>query len=129
MAQAVRVAGGEPQSRVRRSRAAGVSLVQEWRSSGQTPAQFCRKHGIGTHRLHYWKRKLDAERTPEPSVTGEFLALSAPAVARSDELERGDCEFVVEIRAMERVSVRVPVAAGLGAFVQTLRGVLEALRS
>jgi hypothetical protein len=62
-------------------------------------------------------------------VTGEFLALSAPVRAQADERERSSSEVVVEIRAMDPVLVRVPVAAGSAAFVQTLRGVLEALRS
>jgi transposase-like protein len=129
MAQAVWAPGAKPQPRVRRSREAGEALVQEWRSSGQRPAQFCRKHGIGTHRLQDWRRRLDAERAPEPGVSGEFFVLSAPARSQADERERSSFEVVVDIRATDQVLVRVPVAAGSAAFVQTLRGVLEALRS
>jgi transposase-like protein len=129
MGREVRAQGVEPRSRVRRSREAGQALVQEWRSSGQRPAQFCREHGIGTHGLQYWRRKLDAERGSEPGVTGEFLALSAPVRAQVDEREGSSSEVVLEIRAMDPVLVRISVAAGAATFVQTLRGVLEALRS
>jgi transposase-like protein len=126
MAQAIRGRGVDPRRRVRRDREAGVALVQQWRSSGQTPTQFCRTHGVGAHRLHYWRRKLDSQGEPQPSLGGEFLALSAPVGVGAGERERGNPEMVVELRAMD-VVVRLPMAAGPAGVVQTLRGVLEAL--
>jgi transposase-like protein len=129
MAQTNRTRASDPAGRVRRSRAAGLALVREWRSSGQTPAQFCRAHGIGVHRLHYWKRKEDVEKATDLSVPGEFFALSVPARAEGSERERGEAEVAIEIRAMDQIIVRVPVAAGSSIFAQTLRGVLEVLAS
>jgi hypothetical protein len=107
----------------------GAALVQQWQSSGQTPAQFCRAQGVGAHRLHYWRRKLDGAGRPEPSLTGEFLALSAPVRAHGEEPARERSQIVIEIGATHPIRVRVPMAAGSAGFVQTLRGVLEALAS
>jgi hypothetical protein len=42
-----------------RQRMAG--LVKQWRSSGESGAAFCRRHGIKPQKLSYWKRVL-AER-------------------------------------------------------------------
>ena len=128
MAQAVGKHGEPARSRKRRSREAGMALVEEWRSSGQTPAQFCRVRGIGTHGLQYWRRKLEPEVTPKASVAGEFFALSVPARAQEPELQRG-AELVIEIGARDPILVHVPLAAGSAAFVQALRGVLAALAS
>ena len=129
MGQAVRGADAEPRSRVRRNQKAGAALVQQWRSSGQTPAQFCRAQGVGAHRLHYWRRKLDGVRTSEPSLTGEFLALSTPARVQVEEPAQDRSQVVIEILATDRIAVQVRVAAGSAGFVETLRGVLEALAS
>lgn len=129
MGQGVRGTGAEPRSRMRRNRETGAALVQQWRSSGQTPTQFCRAQGVGAHRLHYWRRKLDGVRTSEPSLTGEFLALSTPERVQVEEPAQDRSQVVIEIRATDRILVQVRVAAGSAAFVQTLRGVLEALAS
>jgi transposase-like protein len=113
--------------RVRGSAAAGLALVQQWRSSGQTPAQFCRSHGIGAHRLHYWKRKSDVERAPEPSVAGKLFALSAPVRADAGEPERGEAEVRLEIQRLDGIVVRLAVAAESADFAHTLRAVLQVL--
>lgn len=37
--------------------------LDAWRSSGQTIAAFCRRHGLSYARFMYWQRRLGAART------------------------------------------------------------------
>lgn len=115
--------------RVRRSREEGRALVEQWRSSGQTPARFCHGQGIATQRLRYWRQQVDEDEAQTVPRAADFLALEASLVAEEDARQHSDAATMVEIRATDAVLVRVPVAAGRAVFVQTLRGVLEALGS
>lgn len=127
MAQAER--GRAAERRVRRSREDGRALVQEWRSSNQTLVQFCQERGLAVHRLRYWRRRIEDEPAPDGQVSAEFLALGVARRAEANAIARSDAAGVLEIRATDSVLVRVPLAAGHEVFVQTLRGVLEALAS
>ena len=32
--------------------------IENWRSSGLTPAEYCRQHGLKDYRFTYWKKRL-----------------------------------------------------------------------
>jgi hypothetical protein len=112
--------------RVRRSRDEGMALVEQWRESGLRPAEFCRTRGIAEHRLHYWKRRAPVEAKAE-GATGEFFAVLATTggAREASPLAAAVPEAIVEICMAGSLRVRVSLAAGRAAFVQTLRGVLE----
>ena len=90
------------------TRAEGLALVDSWKSSGQSPAAFCRARGMAGWKLTYW-RSVAAVR---PSVGSGFV-----------ELERSGHGCGLELRL--RAGVRVSVEAGFDPVV--LRAVVEAL--
>jgi hypothetical protein len=47
-----------------RERMAG--LLRQWRSSGESGAAFCRRHGIRPQKLSYWKRVLGERGSGRP---------------------------------------------------------------
>jgi hypothetical protein len=117
--------------RGRRSRDEGMALVEQWRESGLRPAEFCRSRGIAEHRLHYWKRRAQPCESGAGSATSEFFAVLAPAddAREARKLAGAAPESIVEICLAGSLRVRVSLAAGRAAFVQTLRGVLEVVES
>ena len=50
--------------------------VIQWRSSGLTQAQYCKKHQLHPQRLSHHKRKLET-KGEQPSKTG-FIAVPIP---------------------------------------------------
>jgi transposase-like protein len=44
------------------SDADGRCVVDAWRGSGESRAAFCRKHGIGVHRLYFWISKFEDQK-------------------------------------------------------------------
>jgi len=64
--------------------------VAAWRASGKSQAAYCREHGLGYYRFHYWKRKFgkaqDNPRLRLVPVSG--LNTESPTVpADSEEVE------------------------------------------
>jgi len=118
----------ERRPRERRSREEGLALAHEWQSSGQTPAHFCRTHGVAAHRLRYWRRQVAETQRTTPAAK-DFFTFEVPKGAESaaNERARAHAEAAVEIQVSEAVLVRVPLGAGRAVFAQTLSAVLEAL--
>ena len=64
-------------------------LVEAWRQSGQSQAQFCRAHGIAVARLSRWVARLGKPtgmsfhpvRVAEVGRGGEALVVELPGVA------------------------------------------------
>tara|TARA_R110002167_G_scaffold13128_2_gene55385 strand:+ start:4647 stop:4949 length:303 start_codon:yes stop_codon:yes gene_type:complete len=50
--------------------------VSQWRSSGLTQAQYCKKHELNPQRLSHHKRKLET-KGKQPSKTS-FIAIPVP---------------------------------------------------
>lgn len=48
----------------------------QWRNSGLTQAQYCKKHKLNSQRLSHHKRKLET-KDEQPSKTG-FIAVPVP---------------------------------------------------
>ena len=90
------------------TRAEGCALVDSWKSSGQSPAAFCRARGIAAWKLTYWRSVSDAR----PSVGSGFVELERAAPSRGLELHLRD-------------GLRIAIEAGFDPVV--LRAVVEAL--
>lgn len=43
-----------------------LSLVKQWKASGQTKQIFCNQHNITHHTLSYWVTKYNQSRQPSP---------------------------------------------------------------
>ena len=90
------------------TRAEGCALVDSWKSSGQSPAAFCRASGLAAWKLAYW-RSMTQTRA---SAGSGFVQLEAAAHGRGLELHLRD-------------GLRVAIEAGFDPVV--LRAVVEAL--
>ena len=47
------------------------SLIEQWRQSGQTQSEFCKRHDLKTHQLSYWIRRLDLATAKSTNVDTE----------------------------------------------------------
>lgn len=102
--------------------------VAAWRKSGLSVATYCKREGLATHSLYYWRQRRSprplpvsppppGERPPSPAgqVSGpSFIALKLPGVVRSA------CSFELETA---RGLLRVP----MGFDADSLRRLLEVL--
>ncbi len=61
--------------RKRLSKAEGLTLVEQWRKSGESKHAFCRRVGVGTHVLRYW---VEQEAQSLQSTSGDFVVVRAP---------------------------------------------------
>lgn len=41
------------------SQTEGQALVERWKTSGQSISDYCREHSIPTHRINYWKKRVE----------------------------------------------------------------------
>jgi hypothetical protein len=109
---------------VHRTAAQGRALVEQWRQSGLSVSEFCRRHAVGAHVLRYW-----LSRTAEPggtAATGEaFYVVSAPG---AESAEIGAASMSGRDRAGGAVIVVLP-AVTPEQLMRTLRGLLEEVRA
>jgi hypothetical protein len=103
--------------RRRMTESEGAALVQEWRRSGLSIAEFGRSRGVGAHRLRYWERRL----APGPAET-PFVVMSAEGLGSSAEPSGDDAIEIV----VGEFFVRVP--AGVGTLAEVLRTLKDADR-
>jgi hypothetical protein len=75
--------------RIRRSQAEWQRLIDDQIDSGQTQAAFCAANGISVASFRNWKRRLEAEVSPEPWLELGTLAQQGTS-AWDVELELGD---------------------------------------
>jgi hypothetical protein len=114
LAEEVRMASIDRPERMKR-------LIRQWRASGQTKAEFVRRHGLSRGKLEYWVRQLDGPtggrggRVREP-VNLIPVRLSDQTVADPAEA----IEILLGSGDRVRVSPEVPAEA--------LRRVIEVLR-
>jgi len=109
----------------------GLTLVREWRASGQRAAEFSRARGVPLHRLQYWKRASERDAAVEGSSDAPaFFALtvgaeSAPHARCTVEADAASRDGIELWIGSVRMAVRGPIERER--FVQTLRLVLEAV--
>jgi transposase-like protein len=41
------------------SKSEGQALVERWKSSGKSISEYCREHSIPSHRINYWKKRVE----------------------------------------------------------------------
>ena len=64
------------------SRYAGIRLewrrhVEQWRDSGLSGAEFCRRRQLSLQRFYAWRHRLDANSpAPRESAPGDFVPMS-----------------------------------------------------
>jgi hypothetical protein len=91
-----------------------ATVVAEWRASGESALEYCRKRELSVHSLRYWSHRLNAaSRSEQPG------GLRLARVVRE-----GTASSMSEI-VLERSGVRVTVGTGFDRV--TLRAVLEVL--
>ena len=106
---------------VHRSAAQGRALVEQWRSSGLSVSEFCRRQAVGTHVLRYWLSR-EAKRVESVAAADACYVVSAPE-ADSATLAKPS------VREGSRAVIVVLPAATSEQLVQTLRGLLEEVRA
>lgn len=74
------------------------AVISDWRSSGLSQSEYCRRSGIKEHQFSYWKRKLG-----KPEAVSNFVSVSG--VASKIELSVGkvNLKLPVDIKA-ERIA-------------------------
>jgi hypothetical protein len=65
-------------TRARWKRAEAGRVLSDWRQSGESMTGFARRHGLGLHRLHYWREQLGGKVS---AVEAQGVRL-VPAVLR-----------------------------------------------
>lgn len=72
--------------------------IEEWSTSGQTIAEWCRKKNLPYHQVWYWRERLRRRKRKSKSVKGRFIELK-------DETQSAT-RIVVEYRGMQISIVR-----------------------
>ena len=85
------------------SEAEGRQVVDEWRRSGLSPADFARRHGLAEVRLLRWRARLEEQVDPVDPVTAAFLPVK---IKKSAEQDMGEGVALV---LTSGVVIRVPV--------------------
>jgi transposase-like protein len=104
-----------------------LALAAELRASGQTLAAFARARGVSEQRVRYWRHQADREPGEGPPAavpTPGFFAFQVGGAERG--ASRAGCDGL-EIRVGDALCIVLAPGTAQPAFVQTLRGVLEAL--
>lgn len=51
------------------------SLIEVWKTSGQTQLDFCREKDIAYHKFHYWFRKYSKQNSCSPENPSSFARI------------------------------------------------------
>jgi hypothetical protein len=85
------------------SEAEGRQVVDEWRRSGLSPADFARRHGLAEVRLLRWRVRLEEKVAAVDPVMAAFLPVK---IKKSAEQDMGEGVALV---LTSGVVIRVPV--------------------
>ena len=79
-----------------RRRARMRALLEQWRSSGEPAAAFCRRHGIAPQKFSYWKRALSrpSRRVARPARVAPSGFVPVQLVEGPPEAAEGSLEIV-----------------------------------
>lgn len=89
------------------------TVIEQWKTSGQSAVAFAAQHGFQVGRLSYWSKQLEHA---ESSPTAAFVAVPVEATSASAS---------IEIELDRRLTIRVPEGADTRYIVQ----LVAALRS
>lgn len=87
--------------------------VHRWRSSGQTRAEYCARHGLNVHTFDGWRRKAEASVTLVP-LTVRDAARAVPSAGTAMVLTCGE-GVRLELNASVPAAWLVEVLRGLSA--------------
>jgi hypothetical protein len=95
--------------------------VEQWRSSGVSISEFCRRQAVGTHVLRYWLSR-EATRGESVATADAFYVVSAP---EADSVALAS----PSVREGSRAVIVVLPTATPEQLVRSLRGLLEEVRT
>jgi len=67
------------------------AVLLDWQSSGQSLSAFARRHRLGLHRLHYWRKQLENAERSETSGARWVPAVAKPAPLLTLEAHSASC--------------------------------------
>ena len=103
-----------------RGRAGWSALIAEWRASGLSAEEFCRRRGLVRSTFQWWRWRLGGEAAEQTAAsTPELLPVRVIRVPRTEE----ESVAVLELELSSGALVRVPE----GFDARTVAGVLWAL--
>jgi transposase-like protein len=109
---------------VHRSAAQGRALVEQWRQSGLSVSEFCRRQAVGSHVLRYWVSR-EVKLGATAAKADAFYVVSAPG---TESAKLGRPSVSGGSRASGAVIVVLPAVTSKQ-LVRTLRGLLEQVRA
>lgn len=59
------------------------SLIEVWKTSGKTQAEFCKEKDIAYHKFHYWFRKYSRQDAPSTFSQSSFTRINVNAQPKS----------------------------------------------
>ena len=59
--------------------------IDNWFSSGQSQAQYCRDHSLNTWTFYGWKQRLTRDESRSP----RFIAVNLPSSQKDDDQSKG----------------------------------------
>ena len=78
------------------------ALLKQYESSEQTVARFCAEHAVKVATFYYWRKKLRAVESAEPTQSGFVAIRSQPRTGRYRlELSSGFCLHVEGVSPSE----------------------------
>jgi len=98
----------------RRSPAQWRELVQGWPRSGETQAEYCRRHGISVSNFHRWRERLrQAMPSSEPALNGDALQpVKLLPVRLADHRLQPSPEAAAALTLVFANGLRLEIAAG-----------------
>lgn len=55
------------------------SLIERWKSSGQSQRAYCRQHHIAYHVFHYWYKRYREQQEKDAETPSSFVAVQLQA--------------------------------------------------
>ena len=99
-----------------------AGLLRQWRSSGESGAAFCRRHGIRPQKLSYWKRVLGEMAPVRPRGRGRPAGSLVPIRLLGEVGGVGSTALEIHLAGGERI------VFPQGGSLAVLREVVELLR-
>ena len=65
-----------------------LSVVKDWKESGQNQVSYCKSKSIPYHRFHYWYKRYKMDHSPADDYRSSFIEvqLTAPPIHNTAEV-------------------------------------------
>jgi len=64
-----------------------LSMIEDWKRSGQNQRAYCVAHSISYHQFHYWYKRYKMAQAPAIDHQGSFIEVQFPAPQNHDYAE------------------------------------------